>query len=232
MDRIYWEKLVDRYEPLDEVPSRNEVIDGQKAFALAAMIDGSWAYRIGNVGRFERDSDALLVAIYLDEMGRGDLQKNHITLIHQVLASLGIRLPHIRDEAFIDQDELDDIFHSFSVYQLALAMFPDTFYNEILGYNLGIELFGLGFVRLHEIQKLRHHGFDAAYEVTHLSIDNLSSGHARQSVDAIVSYLDDVRCTVGEAAVQREWRRIWRGYASFAFFIEFILLAELDLQDA
>ena len=35
-----------------------------------------------------------------------------------------------------------------------------------------------------------------------------------------MSYLDGVRRTVGEAAVQAEWRRIWRGYASFAYFVE------------
>lgn len=227
VDRIYWDKLVNPYRPLTEIPEREEVVFGQKTSALGSLIDGAWAYRIGGLGRYRRASDAMLFSIYADEMGRGDLRKNHITLIHQVLASLGIRLPHIRDAAFLDQDELPDHLYGFSIYQLSLALFPDTHYNEILGYNLGIEMFGLGEMRLHEMQKLRAYGFDAAYEEAHLSIDNVSAGHARQSVDAIVAYLDDVARTVGPATVREEWRRIWRGYASFAYFIEHALVREL-----
>jgi hypothetical protein len=136
-------------------------------------------------------------------------------------------LPHIRDTAFLDQDELPDHLYGFSVFQLCLAQFPDSFYNEILGYNLGIEMFGLGEMRLHEAQKLRHHGMDPAYEEAHLSIDNFSSGHARQSAEIIVAYLDEVARTVGPSVVPGEWRRIWRGYASFAYFIEHALVRGL-----
>ncbi|HEY0932190.1 MAG TPA: hypothetical protein VGD91_00480, partial [Trebonia sp.] len=70
-------------------------------------------------------------------------------------------------------------------------------------------------------------GFDPGYEQAHLSIDNVSSGHARQSAEIIISYLDDVARTVGSGAVQGEWRRIWRGYASFAYFIEHALVREV-----
>ena len=226
VDRIYWSKLVDPYRPLTEVPSREEVIFGQKTFALGSLIDGTWAYRIGNLGRYRRASDGMLASIYADEMGRGDIRKNHITLIRQVLASMDIDLPHIRDAAFLDQGELPDHLYGFSIQQICLALFPDSFFNEILGYNLGIEMFGLGEMRMHEMQKLRHYGFDPIYEQAHLSIDNVSSGHARQSAEIIISYLDDVARTVGSGAVQAEWRRIWRGYASFAYFVEHALVRE------
>jgi hypothetical protein len=224
VEQIYWSRLVNPYRPLAEIPSRDEVIFGQKTFALGSLIDGAWAYRIGGLGRYRRASDGILASIYADEMGRGDIRKNHITIICQVLASMGIHLPHIRDMAFLDQDELPDHLYGFSIHQICMALFPDSFYNEILGYNLGIEMFGLGEMRLHEMQKLRHHGFDPAYEQAHLSIDNLSSGHARQSAEIIISYLDDVARTVGSGAVPAEWRRIWRGYASFAYFIEHALV--------
>jgi hypothetical protein len=230
VDRIYWSKLVDGYRPLTEVPSREEVIFGQKTFALGSLIDGTWAYRIGNLGRYRRASDGMLASIYADEMGRGDIRKNHITLILQVLASMDIDLPHIRDAAFLDQGELPDHLYGFSIHQICLALFPDSFFNEILGYNLGIEMFGLGELRMHEMQKLRHHGFDPSYEQAHLSIDNVSSGHARQSAEIIISYLDDVGRTVGSGAVQTEWRRVWRGYASFAYFIEHALVREITTR--
>jgi hypothetical protein len=217
---IYWDRLVTPYVRLDEVPPREDVIFGQKIFALGSLIDGSWAFRIGNVGRYDRAGDGILFAIYADEMGLGDLRKNHIVLIYRVLDSLGVALPHIRDADFIDQDEIPDAFYALPIHQLCLSLFPDSFYPEILGYNLGIEMFGLGELRLHEIQKLEHWGFDPIYEKTHLSIDNLSAGHASQSVRAVIGHLDHVERCFGPEAVQREWRRVWDGYAYFAHFVE------------
>lgn len=229
VDRIYWEKLVEPYRPLAEIPDREEVRFGQADLALGNMIDGTWAHRIGNVGRYRRRSDGLLFSIYLDEMGRGELHKNHLTLIYQALASMDFTLPHIRDAAFREQDQLPESHRQYesAIHQLSMSLFPDTFYNEILGYNLAIEMYGLGEMRMNEIQRLRHHGFDTAYEEAHLTIDNFSAGHSRQAVDAIVTYLDDVRRDLGPSAVDGEWRRIWRGYASFAYFAEPQLMAEL-----
>src|SRR5260370_24032243 len=112
-----------------------------------------------------------------------------------------------------------------------MALFPDPYYNEILGYNLAIEMFGLGELRLHEIQKLRHYGFDDCYEQAHLTIDNISAGHSRQAADIIVCYLDEVRRARGGAAGQQEWRRVWRGYASLAYFVEHALLRTLRGDD-
>lgn len=229
VDRVYWEKLVEPYRPLTEIPGREEVRFGQADLALGNLIDGTWAHRIGNVGRYRRASDGLLLAIYADEMGRGELAKNHLTLIHQVLASMDFVLPHLRCPEFREQDQLSESHRQYESanHQLSLSLFPDTFYNEILGYNLGIEMYGLGQMRMNEIQRLRHHGFDTAYEEAHLTIDNFSAGHSRQAVDAITSYLDDVRRDLGPSSVDTEWRRIWRGYASFAYFAEPQLMAEL-----
>ncbi len=229
-DRVYWEKLVEPYQPLEEIPSRDEVIFLQTTYALGALVDAAWIHRVANLGRYERACDGALLAIYADEVGHGDLRKNHITLIHRALRSMDIRLPHIREAAFMDQADLPDDLYGFSLHQLCMALFPDKYFNEILGYNLAIEMFGLGELRLHEIQKLRHYGFDDCYEQAHLTIDNLSAGHSRQAADIIVSYLDEVRRTLGDAAVQREWRRVWRGYASFAYFVEQAGLGQVAVE--
>jgi hypothetical protein len=230
-ERVYWDKLVNPYQPLAEIPDRDEVVFRQTTYHLTYLIDGAWLHRLGNLGRTTRRSDDMLFTIYADEMGRGDLRKNHITLTHRALASMDIKLPHIRDEAFVDQVELPDEPYGFAIQQLCMCLFPDRFYNEILGYNLAIEMYGSGEVRLHELQKLRHHGFDVCYEQAHLTIDNFSAGHAKQAADIIVSYLDSVRRTVGDAAVEAEWRRVWRGYASFAYFLEQPLLKRLATGD-
>jgi hypothetical protein len=231
LETIYRDKI-GSCAPLTEIPDRETVIFGQKMFALGNLIDGTWSCRTGNLGRYRRQSDGMLFSIYADEMGYGDLRKNHITLIHQVLQSMSIRLPHIRDAAFLDQDELPDELYGFSVHQLCMSLFPDTFYNEILGYNLGVETFGLGETRLHEMQRLRHHGFDDSYEMVHLSIDNFSTGHARQAADIVISYLDEVARGFDDATVQEEWRRIWRGYASFAYFVEHRLVKAIQAEQA
>ncbi len=226
-DRVYREKLVEPYRPLDAIPDREEVVFLQATYALGALVDAAWIHRVANLGRYERPCDGALFAIYADEVGHGDLRKNHITLIHRALRSMGIHLPHIRDAAFMDQAGLPDDLYGFSLHQLCMALFPDTYFSEILGYNLAIEMFGLGELRLHEIQKLRHYGFDDCYEQAHLTIDNLSAGHSKQAVGIIVSYLDEVRRVLGDAAVQREWRRVWRGYASLAYFVEHALLKQV-----
>jgi Iron-containing redox enzyme len=230
-ERVYWDKLIKPYKPLTEIPDRDVVVFLQTTYALGALIDGTWLHRLGNLGHRERPSDAMLFSIYADEMGHGDLRKNHLTLIHTALGSMDVRLPHIRDEAFMEQAELPDDLYGFSLHQLCLALFPDRFYNELLGYNLAIEMFGLGELRLHEMQKLRHYQFDDCYEKAHLAIDNFSAGHTKQAADIIVSYLDGVQRTVGDAIVQQEWRRIWRGYASYAYFVEHTLLKELATDE-
>ncbi|WP_051400171.1 iron-containing redox enzyme family protein [Haloechinothrix halophila] len=226
-ERIYWDKLVEPYRKLDTIPDRDEVIFGQKLTAFGSLIDGAWVHRIGGVGRFDHRADGMLLGIYADEMGRGYVTKNHITLIRRVLASMDIHLPHIRSEEFTEQAELPDIY-AFPIHQLSLALFPESFYDEIVGYNLGIEMLGLGEMRLHEIQKLRRWGFDTVYEEAHLTIDNFSAGHARQSVDLITVHLDDIARHSGDAEVRRRWRRVWRGYASFAYFLEVDLVKSLN----
>ncbi|KTS26642.1 iron-containing redox enzyme family protein [Pantoea stewartii] len=219
MEKIYWEKLVQPYERLTEIPDRESVLFGQKLMALGSMIDGAWAHRFGGTMRNYRRSDGKMLAIYADEMGLGEYEKNHITLILRVLKSMDISLPHIREKAFCQQDELPDLY-DFSLHQLAMSQFPDTFYEELLGYNLGIEMLGLGEMRMHEIQKLRRYGFDTIYEEAHLTIDNFSAGHSRQAVDLIIDYLDDCKPGLSDEELQQRWRRIWRGYASFALYIE------------
>jgi hypothetical protein len=231
-EQVYWEKLIKPYRPLTEIPDADEVIFLQTTFALGSLIDAAWIHRTANLGRCDRPADAGMFAIYADEVGFGDLRKNHITLIHRALHSMNIKLPHIRDAAFMHQAELPDDLYGFSLFQLCMALFPDTYYSEILGYNLAIEMVGLGELRLHEIQKLRHHGFDDCYEQAHLTIDNISAGHSKQAADIIVVHLDGVRRALGEAAMRQEWHRVWRGYASVAYFVEPALLKQIAAGQA
>ncbi|ABW12241.1 hypothetical protein Franean1_2818 [Parafrankia sp. EAN1pec] len=227
IERIYFDKRLRRSEATTELPSRGAVVSSRKERLITNMVDGCWLYRIGATGRYGRDSDGQLFAIYADEMGGGDIRKNHIMLIHGALADMRISVPHISNVDFLSQCELPDSSYAPAIYQICLALFPDSYYPEILGYNLGMEMGGIGELGISEIRRLRHYGFDATYEATHLSIDNISSGHSRQAADIIVRYLDDVRRESGDAAVAARWRRVWRGYASFAYFAERDLVQDL-----
>lgn len=231
MQAIHDDKLVRPFVPLAAIPCADEVVFKQKTFALGNLIDGAWAYRAALRGRHRRAADVALLRIYGDEMGNGIVERNHIELIRRVLASMDVALPHIASQAFVEQEELLDELYPFALFQLSLAQFPDTLRAEILGFNLGIEMFGLGELRLHEIQKLRHWGFDTAYETTHLSIDNLGSGHARVSLDAVTGHLEEVAQQLGADAQQREWERVWTGYAAFAQFVERSDALPQDLSD-
>lgn len=228
-DSVYWKKLVDPWQRLAEVPDRDLVIFGQKLAALGSLVDGAWLHRIAGAHRFRHRTDEILLSIYIDEMGRGESEKNHILMIKKTLASMDIHLPHIRNEKFKEQTELPDLY-DFAIHQLGLSLFPDSFYEEILGYNLGIEMLGLGELRLHEIQKLKKYGFDTIYEEAHLTIDNFSAGHARQSVNAIVFYMDALTQYLTEDEKLKKWERIWTGYASFAWFIETKLVNKISLS--
>lgn len=226
MASVYWQKLVTPFEPLETIPSRDEVIFNQKNMALGSLIDGAWVHRIGATGRTEREADRILFEIYADEMGRGDVRKNHLTVIHEVLASMDVSLPPVGDPAFIEEDELIDQIYPNANFQLCLSQLPDSFFAEALGYNVAIEMFGSGELRMHEIQKLRFWNFSTAYEVTHLAIDNFSAGHTRMGMNAIVGYLDEARRNFGDDVMKQEWRRVWAGYASFAQFVEKVKLEE------
>jgi hypothetical protein len=228
VEAVYWERLVRHCAPVAQLPTRDEVVTARKRSALSHLVDGAWAHRTGGTGRSRRRSDTMLFAIYADEMGRGDLRLNHLTLIRDALHDMAVEVPHISDPAFAEQDQLPDDRYPFAIHQLCLSLFPDSLHNEILGFNLGIEMFGLGELGLQVIEGLTEHGFDASYERTHLTIDNMSAGHARQAADLIVAFLEDVRRTVGPEGVQREWRRVWRGYASFAWFVERPLVQALE----
>jgi hypothetical protein len=131
-----------------------------------------------------------------------------------------VSLPHVSSRAFIDQCDIPDSAYPFAIHQLALSLFPRERLPEIVGYNLAIEMFGLGELRMHEVQKLKHHGFDTSYEEVHLSIDNMATGHARSSLELTIAYLEAIRSQMGEDSCQATWRRVWDGYAYFAQFVE------------
>jgi hypothetical protein len=208
VDRICRDKLSD------------EAAFGSKSVALGSMVDGAWTHRIGTVGRYARRSDGKLYSTHAEALGRGDPRGNEIAMTYRLLGGMGIRVPHIRDAAFLDQEDLPEHRYELAIQQLSLSLFPDTCHDEILGFNLGIATLGLGLTRARKLRRLRRHWIDAAGEDTPAPVECTPAGQARHAAEVIIDYLDEVAMTCGSGAVRTHWRRIWRGYASFAYLVE------------
>ena len=207
---------VARYRPFRPPPKleREEYIWGIRQFAPAILVDGCWLQHMGEAVHQDDRVHRLLYRIYSDEIGAGEVRRNHPNVYRDLLSSLAIDLPPLDSEAFAGHPGFLDTAFDLPVYLLGISLFPRSFMPEILGLNLAIELSGLGAGYMRLIDELRYWGIDPLIVSLHLSIDNLASGHAALAVEAVQLFLDEVRATAGAAAVDTQWRRVWRGYVS------------------
>jgi hypothetical protein len=59
-------------------------------------------------------------------------------------------------------------------------------------------------------------GVDPLFYSLHIGIDNPTSGHGAMARRAVELYLDEVRASSGDQAMQATWSRVWDGYVAFA----------------
>jgi hypothetical protein len=220
VEQIYFDKLLGDYRPPTRIPPKAQVVARHTMLALGNLIDGTWIHRIAKAGQYGDPAAERIFGIYADEMGYGDMRRNHIMVMRRVLDSMRVELPEMAARAYAYNESVPERSFAFLAYELALSLFPHSYYPEILGLNLAIENYGLGSFRLDEIAQLKHYGLDDTYERIHLTIDNIFTGHVRTAVQAIQAHLDGLACRSGPAGVQQSWRRVWTGYASLAKFVE------------
>jgi hypothetical protein len=206
---------VDRYQPgsaprVDRAFCRWAVLQ----LAPAILCDGAWLAGItGVLDRIDEKTRRLL-KIHADELGDGEVCRNHPNVYRRLLKSVGLDVPAFESKAFAEMPELLDAAFDIPVYLLAMGLETRRYLPELLGLNLAIELGGLGAGYMRAIDILRQNRIDPTIIQLHLSIDNLASGHAALAGEAIALHLDEIRQTEGEDAMQRCWRRIWLGYRS------------------
>lgn len=138
-------------------------------------VDGAWLE-----GMLEHWQDLRfdgLLTTYLEELGKGDPRQNHVLIYRNLLAE------HDCD----DQQGLDDEHFVQGAIQLALARCSAAFLPEVIGYNLGYEQLPLHL--LISAYELRELGIDPYYFTLHVTIDNVSSGHGRKAVEALLDLL-------------------------------------------
>lgn len=184
-----------------------------RQFAPFNLVDGAWLQNILTVGPGD-DVQSNLFAIWDDEAGNGKIEQNHSNVFDSLLRSIGIYMPSIRAEAFIEQSFLPGAYEG-AVFQLCVGQYPVEFFPELLGMTLHLEWEATPTltptVRLYKGRALNPH-----YYQLHVAIDNISVGHGALAKDAIKRYLARVRVEGGNTAVQAAWKRIWNGYVTWA----------------
>ena len=177
------------------------------------LVDGAWLQRIQAAGPID-EIRAHLFAIWDDEAGNGRTEQNHCNVYDTLLRSLNIYMPPITARQFIEQDLLPTAFIQ-PVFQLAVSLFPDEFFPELLGMTLYLE-WEASPTLTPTVRHYRDRGIDPHFYSLHVAIDNITAGHGFLAKEAIKLYLQQVEDEAGTTGVQQAWSRIWSGYVTWA----------------
>lgn len=163
-----------------------------KGVAPTKLVDGAWLY--GLTRQWDDVAFHPLIKTYLEELGDGLPDKNHVTLYRKLLATHGCE----------SWEDLGDDHFLQGALQLALGHHAEHFLPEVVGYNLGYEQLPLHLlITSYELNEL---GIDPYYFTLHVTVDNAASGHARKAVQA----LHDLMPRVGDR--DAFWQRVVDGY--------------------
>ncbi|NUZ05409.1 iron-containing redox enzyme family protein [Piscinibacter koreensis] len=172
---------------------RSHALHFLRGVAPTKLVDGAWLY--GLLGRAEDPDYAALIRIYLEELGEGSPDKNHVVLYRKLLDANGC-------EHFADQ--LRDEHYVQGALQLSLAHHAADFLPEVIGFNLGYEQLPLHLlISAYELSEL---GIDPYYFTLHVTVDNAATGHARKAVDGLLNALPRL------ADPRAFYRRVAAGY--------------------
>lgn len=159
--------------------------------APTKLVDGSWLYGLCAQADNLRLSD--LVTTYVEELGGGLADKNHVKLYRSLLAQYGLD----------PVGDLPDALYQQGLVQVALGWNALDFLPEIVGFNLGYEQLPLHLlITAYELNEL---GIDPYYFTLHVTVDNADTGHAKR---ACMAALEAAPRIDDEGAY---WRRVRSG---------------------
>ena len=162
-----------------------------RSVAPTKLVDGAWLY--GLLAHWKNPRFSNLISTYLEELGEGRPDKNHVLLYRELLNRHGLSCA----------DSLPDSFYTQGALQLALGYSAENFLPEIIGFNLGYEQLPLHLmVSAYELNEL---GIDPYYFTLHITVDNADSGHARRAVQAVLD------CMPRGADGAAFWQRVRNG---------------------
>ena len=181
--------------------------------APVKYVDGAWLGHIHKVSTpfALRSITKNAWQILSEELGDGDLVKNHVYIYSELMAEIGHPLPTADSREFIDDVGLDtpQVWKA-AVAQLLISLFPHEFLPEILGFNMHFEM--LTWDTMRAIRELKELALNDYYFLLHVSIDNADSGHTAMAMQSVMEYLKHIQETGGASAVEQCWKRIQIGY--------------------
>ena len=146
-----------------------------RAVAPTKLVDGAWLF--GLLAHWQNPRFSELIATYVEELGQGCADKNHVLLYRQLLQRYGLN----------PVADLPDSFYTQGALQLALGWNAADFLPEVIGFNLGYEQLPLHLlITAYELNEL---GIDPYYFTLHITVDNADTGHARRAVQAVLDTL-------------------------------------------
>ncbi|CAL3964592.1 unnamed protein product [Diplocarpon coronariae] len=193
---------------------REEATWWLKQISPVKYVDGAWLGHIGKVTAPFALQKTMKGAwqILSEELGDGDLDKNHVHLFHKLLQTVAPGFPTAEELDFgHSRHQIDELsVWKAAIAQLLISLFPQEFLPEILGFNLHFEAVSMD--TLKAARELKEIGLDPYYFILHVSIDNADSGHTAIAVDVVCEYMDYVRRIEGEETAQKAWKKVQAGY--------------------
>ena len=173
------------------------------------MIDGAWLRGFTQPKWLHCDIGRLLLRTYLDELGNGHLALHHGNIYRQLVESMGFSIADFTTAEFVQLDLFSEEDFAVPVFWLAISLFPNRFFAELLGLNLAMELSGIGGDYRRAGDMLRFYGFSSQFNELHNSIDNIVTGHTGWALQAIQLFMDQYSSSPLQDLY---WQRIWTGY--------------------
>lgn len=212
-----WEEYLIRRRagsPRELFKDRDEAKWWLKQVAPVKNVDGAW---LGHINKITtpfglRRATKIAWQVLSEELGDGDVKRNHVQVFTELLQEIGSGLPNGDSADFIHpRHELNDpAIWKAAVSQLLISLFPHEFLPEILGFNMHFEALTLDTIMAaKELEELK---FNAYYFFLHIAIDNADSGHTKMAMQAVVEYFGHLQRTEGSRSVELAWRRFQTGY--------------------
>ena len=200
--------------PRELFGDRKEAIWWLKQIAPVKYVDGAWLGHVGKVTTPFELQKTMKGAwqILSEELGDGDLGKNHAHLYHALLETIAPGFPTAEILDFgHPRHQLDELpVWKSAIAQLLISLFPSEFLPEILGFNLHFEAVSMDTLKAGK--ELREVGIDPYYFILHISIDNADSGHTAIAIEVVCEYMDYIRRAGGEEVAHEAWKRLQAGY--------------------
>jgi hypothetical protein len=185
-----------------------------KQAAPVKYVDGAWLGHINKISTpFKyRQITKNAWQVMSEELGDGDIAKNHVHVYRELMEDIDARLPEADSQDFIHpRHGLDQVrCWKAALAQLAISLFPHDFLPEALGFNMAYESLPLHLLKT--VKELRELRLNPYYFELHISIDNADSGHAAMAMAAVSNYISLVAEDQGEEAAHIAWKRVQAGY--------------------